>query len=252
MEPKVTLNGDVLTQGVNAKDCQVCATEPDEEGRIMPTGVERYGTLLAPNVVGINHQHFFCFRLDFDLDGAGNSVYEMNVRPVNESRGHLEQNTFVQERTLLRREEDARRDLNAVSNRAWKVFSPTAPKYLGHYPGYLLEPGANAFPYSHEDSYIRQRSGFLKHHLWVTEYKPGEMHAAGEYPVSSIGGQGLPAWSNDAPITDKDIVLWYTVGITHIPRVEDWPVMPSATMGFKIVPEDFFKRNPALDLPDDN
>ena len=250
IDVKVTLNGDVLAQGVVAKDCQVCATEPDEEGRLIPTGIERYGTLMAPNIVGINHQHFFCFRLDFDVDGVGNSVYEMNIRPINEARGHLEQNTFMNEKTLLLREEDARRDLNEYNNRCWKVFNPTAPRYLSHFPGYLLEPGNNAYPYSHEDSYNRKRAGFLKHHFWTTNYSPTEIYAAGDYPASSIGGQGLPVWSDDSSIVDKDLVLWYTVGITHIPRVEDWPVMPSASMGFKIMPEGFFKRNPALDLPE--
>jgi primary-amine oxidase len=49
---------------------------------------------------------------------------------------------------------------------------------------------------------------------------------------------------------NEDLVLWYTVGITHAPRVEDWPVMPAATMGFTIKPEAFFKRNPALDVPE--
>ena len=82
IDVKTTLNGDVLTQGVSLKDCQVCSQEPNEEGVIIPKGAERYGTLLAPNIVGINHQHFFCFRLDFDVDGVKNSLYELNVRPL--------------------------------------------------------------------------------------------------------------------------------------------------------------------------
>jgi len=247
---KVTLNGDVLAQGVVSKECEVCSQEPDAEGKILPKGVERYGTLLAPNIVGINHQHFFCFRLDFDVDGRKNNLYELNVRPLGESRGYLQQNTFSLERTLLRREEEAARDLNEVQSRCWKIVNPNTPRYLGHLPGYVLEPQANAYPYSHPDSYNRKRAGFLAHHFWSTQFKPDEMYAAGDYPVSSIGGQGLPQWINDDSIDNEDLVVWYTVGITHIPRVEDWPVMPSATMGFKIAPDSFFKRNPALDVPE--
>lgn len=250
IEVKVTLNGDVLTQGVVNKDCQVCRQEPDAEGKIIPTGFERYGTLMAPNIVGINHQHFFCFRLDFDVDGTGNSIFEMNVRPLAESRGHLEQNTFTLERTLFRREEEARRELNDKSNRCWKVFNPTASRFLGHYPGYVLAPESNAYPYSHTESYNRKRAPFLANHFWATRFNPKEIYAGGDYPVSSVGGEGLPTWSGDEEIENKDLVLWYTVGITHTPRVEDWPVMPSATMGFKIMPDGFFKRNPALDIPE--
>lgn len=245
---KVTLNGDVLAQGVANKECQTCAQEPDAEGRIIPKGIERYGTLMAPNIVGINHQHFFCFRMDFDVDGLKNSLYELNVRPIAESRGYAEQNTFTLERTLLRREQEAARDLNEGQNRCWKVINQNASRYLGHFPGYLIEPGSNAYPYSHPDSFNRKRAGFLQHHFWATQYKPDEMYASGDYPVSSAGGEGLPQWVSDASIDNEDIVCWYSVGITHTPRVEDWPVMPAASMGFKIMPESFFKRNPALDV----
>lgn len=250
IDVKVTLNGDVLAQGVNIEECQTCSQTPDQEGNIIPKGAERYGTLMAPKLIGVNHQHFFCFRMDFDVDGVKNSVYELNARPINESRGHYQQNTFVLERTLLRREEDAARDLNEAQNRCWKVVNSNAPKYLNHPPGYLIQPGANAYPYSHPDSYNRRRAGFLNHHFWTTQYKQDEMYAGGNYPTSSSGGEGLTEWVSTDSIDNEDLVCWYTVGITHAPRVEDWPIMPSATMGFRIIPESFFKRNPALDLPE--
>jgi primary-amine oxidase len=44
-------------------------------------------------------------------------------------------------------------------------------------------------------------------------------------------------------------VLWYTFGHHHVPRPEDWPVMPVATIGFSLKPVGFFDRNPALDVP---
>jgi primary-amine oxidase len=44
-------------------------------------------------------------------------------------------------------------------------------------------------------------------------------------------------------------VVWYTFGHHHVPRPEDWPVMPVATAGFKLKPAGFFERNPALDVP---
>ena len=47
----------------------------------------------------------------------------------------------------------------------------------------------------------------------------------------------------------RDIVVWYTFGHHHVPRPEDWPVMPVATIGFKLKPVGFFDRNPALDVP---
>ena len=48
----------------------------------VPDGEEpRWGKMVAPNIYGPNHQHFFNFRLDMSVDGAGNSVYEVDSIP---------------------------------------------------------------------------------------------------------------------------------------------------------------------------
>ena len=44
-------------------------------------------------------------------------------------------------------------------------------------------------------------------------------------------------------------MVWHTFGVTHVPRPEDWPVMPVEYAGFHLVPVGFFDRNPALDVP---
>ena len=67
----------------------------------------------------------------------------------------------------------------------------------------------------------------------MTPYDPSERRAAGDYPNQHEGGDGLPRWTAaDRPITDTDIVLWYTFGVTHFVRPEDWPVMPVEYTGF--------------------
>jgi primary-amine oxidase len=45
------------------------------------------------------------------------------------------------------------------------------------------------------------------------------------------------------------VVVWYTFGVTHFVRPEDWPVMPVEYCGFLLTPFGFFDRNPALDVP---
>ena len=53
----------------------------------------------------------------------------------------------------------------------------------------------------------------------------------------------------DRELADVDLVLWYTFGLTHVPRPEDWPVMPVTRIGFRLVPSCFFDGNPGLDVP---
>ncbi len=97
---------------------------------------------------------------------------------------------------------------------------------------------------------MAQRAGFATRNLWVTAYDPHERRAAGDYPNQHAGGDGVPTWTKrDRPIVERDIVVWYTFGVTHVPRPEDWPVMPVEYAGFMLVPTGFFDRNPALDVP---
>ena len=231
------------------------------EVRVMLTGImavkavagsphDPHGHLVAPNVDAVHHQHFFCFRLDMDVDGEANRVVEMNSSPLAASRENPWENAFAMLETPLESEKRAERSLNLETSRRWIVQSSTAQNSLGHPTGYALLPGENAKPFALPGAWVRKRAGFLDAHAWVTPYNPVEMYAAGDYPNQSKGGDGLPKWTAaNRPLDGKDLVLWYTMGITHNPRPEDWPVMPVYEAGFKLVPWGFFARNPALDLP---
>ena len=100
------------------------------------------------------------------------------------------------------------------------------------------------------DDYLQKRAGFTEHTLWATPMNPNELYAAGDYPTSSVAGEGLPSWTaENRPIENTDIVLWYTIGFHHVARPEDWPILPLEMHGFNLVPAAFFDRNPAIDLP---
>jgi Cu2+-containing amine oxidase len=89
----------------------------------------------------------------------------------------------------------------------------------------------------------------IEHQLWVTSDDPAEMHAAGPYPYQGRAGDGLPQYSNGESIVNRDIVLWYTMGLSHHPDVEEYPVTTTTSVGFRLTPDGFFGRNPALDVP---
>ena len=100
------------------------------------------------------------------------------------------------------------------------------------------------------DDYPQRRAGFTDFHLWVTPYDRNERYAAGMFPNQSRGGDGLPAWTaSNRAVENTDVVLWYTMGVHHVVRAEDWPVLPTTRQEFELRPFDFFERNPALDIP---
>ena len=115
---------------------------------------------------------------------------------------------------------------------------------------YKLLPESSSLMLAAPESRVAVRARFAQRHLWVTPYRPDEMHAAGDYPNQSTGEDGLPRWTaQDRSITDTDVVLWHTFGVSHVPRPEDWPIMPVERIGFQLLPVGFFDRNPSLDVP---
>lgn len=233
------LTGIMLAKGVRAKT--VAEMGPHDA---------HFGHLVAPRVAAPHHQHFFNFRLDLDVDGPANSAAELETRSIGDSKRNPYGNAFEMIEHPLAKEREAGRDLSLSVQRKWKIFNPAKSNSLGYPAAYLLVPGENSVPYARPEAPARRRAGFLEHHFWATLLKETERYAGGEYAVLSTGDDGLLRFSaDDESITAKDLVVWYTLGVTHIPRPEEWPVMPVHRVGFKLLPAGFFDRNPALDLP---
>ncbi|HJU65014.1 MAG TPA: primary-amine oxidase [Gemmatimonadaceae bacterium] len=239
LEVDAALSGIMLPKGVRA------ATAGEQHGTAFPSG-----HLVSANVVAPHHQHFFSFRLDFDVDGQRNSLHEMNTRSMPVGRGNPSLNGMIMEETRLATEAQAQRRMSMQSARTWTVLNPSARNALGHHTSYIIVPGANSLPFVAPSSPVRRRAAFINNHLWGTRYKADEMSAAGSYPNQGREGQGLPRWvADNESLAGQDLVIWYTLGVTHIPRPEEWPVMPVTHVGFKLIPGGFFSRNPALDVP---
>jgi len=184
------------------------------------------------------------------VDGPANSVYEMEARPVEAGPDNRWSNAFESIATLLETEQQARRDVDPARSRTWKIVNRDARNRLGLPTAYALLPGYTPTLLADPQSSVGKRAAFATHNLWVTRYEPEERRAAGDFPNQHSGGAGLPHFSSkDRSIVDEDIVLWHTFGVTHIPRPEQWPVMPVEYSGFMLVPVGFFDSNPALDVP---
>ena len=143
------------------------------------------------------------------------------------------------------------RGLDPARSRHWLVVNPDVRNRLLAPVGYKLLPQATPTMLAKKDSLHGRRAGFARHNLWVTPYAPDELDAgAGAFTNLHPGGAGLPAYTaKDRPLENTDLVVWHAFGVTHVPRPEDWPVMPVEYCGFTLLPVGFFERNPALDVP---
>jgi len=210
----------------------------------------KHGTVIAPRLYAPNHQHFFNVRLDFDLDGVRNMVQRLDVVPDPVDEMNSFENAFHVQATDLTSEKQALANLKLETMRTWKIVNPAIKNAVGEPVGYKFLPGDNSFPMASPNAWWRKRARFVDHHVWVTPYREDEKYAAGDYPNQSSGGDGLAKWTaEDRAIANEDVVFWYTFGHTHIPRNEDYPVMPTSYIGFLLKPNGFFDANPANDVP---
>jgi primary-amine oxidase len=238
LEVDAALTGIMLPKGVKETTAEDHARSPSS------------GHLVSANIVAPHHQHFFNFRLDLDVDGTSNSVHEMNTRAGAAGAANPSQNEMVMEESALGSEKRASRRMDMQTARHWLVLNTGQRNALGHHPSYILVPGPNSLPYVSPTSSVRQRAAFINNHFWATRYRDGELSAAGAYPNQSAKDQGLARWiADDESLAAQDVVVWYTLGITHIPRPEEWPIMNATHVGFRLMPGGFFTRNPALDVP---
>ncbi|QYF89213.1 primary-amine oxidase [Arthrobacter sp. PAMC25284] len=208
-----------------------------------------YGQALNNDgLYGPIHQHMFNVRMDFELDGPKNSVYEVDMEIPEDNPTHT---AFKAVDRLLETEQAAIRKADSSKHRFWKVVNHDSKNIVDEPVAYRLIPTNAITLAAGDESFVSQRAPFARKNLWVTAYDRTERFAAGEFPNQSTGADdGLHIWTQaDRNIVDEDLVVWYTFGMHHVVRLEDWPVMPRQNIGFMLEPHGFFNQNPTLNLP---
>src|SRR5579862_631054 len=211
---------------------------------------DEFGQFVADNIIGVNHDHFLSFRLDLDVDGKENSFMTHRLKQRQLPASTHRKSIWVADSSPAHTERDAMLDIRLDQPAMWIFENPNVRGPLGYPTGYEIMPGATAASLLDPDDGAQRVGAFSTHQLWVTPYRADELYAAGVYPTASKGGDGLAVWSKaNRPIENTDIVAWYTLAFHHMPRSEDWPVMPVMWHEFVIRPFHFFPQNPVLTLP---
>lgn len=191
-------------------------------------------------------QHLFCMRLHMAVDGEENMVSEVDVVPLPmDPTTNPYGNVFIGQETVLTSELKAIRRADETKARTWKISHANKKNRInGKSIAYKLVPFTKgmSMPVNlcHPDSVVGKKGKFASAHLWVTPYMPEERFPAGEYTPQGDGSMGVQDWTQqDRDIVGKSIVLWHAFGVTHVPRIEDFPVMPVEVTGFSLKQDNF-------------
>ena len=208
------------------------------------------GTLVAPNRLAVNHDHFFSYRIDMDVDGQSNNFSRYRLRPIRQPEGALRIGLWEVRPQPITTERQAQTKMDA-SKPALLVFSSEDKNNAMGYPSAYQIMMPNIDPLVPVSDATFQRAYFVQNNLWVTRYKRPEIFAAGMQVMQSASWLGLPEYIFDNEnLENEDLVAWVTMGFHHVPMAEDWPVMPAKVDEIILKPRNFFDRNPAIGLPD--
>lgn len=194
---------------------------------IDPGKTSYYGNVVNEGALAQNHQHIFCVRIDPAVDGHNNTVLveESHPVPMNKKTNPRGNYYEVRQKTV---EKSSWLDAAPQHNRVVKMVNHSVKNPISGKPvGYKFAPSASQLLLADPNSVQSKRALFAHHHVWVTKYKDDELYAGGRFTLQSqkeIDGVADAA-SRYEDVQDTDVVVWNTFGLTHNPRVEDWPVM---------------------------
>jgi primary-amine oxidase len=165
--------------------------------------------------------------MDPAIDGAENTVIveESHAVPTSEERNPRGNFYEVVQKPITKSQW---LDAAPQHNRVIKMVNTSKRNPVSGKPvGYKFTPAPTQMLLAQPDSIQARRAQFAQHHVWVTKYRDGELYAGGRFTLQSqdeIDGVA-DAVKREEPVENDDVVVWNCFGLTHNPRVEDWPVM---------------------------
>jgi primary-amine oxidase len=222
----------------------ILSTQPVDEGVQVP-----WGTVVHPGVLAVHHQHIFSLRVDPMVDGHDNRLVYEEAHAMPRSDFNPHGVGYYVEETVV--DKSSGLDLSTQVNRNFKIQNVASKNPVNGVPvAYKIHAPDFQKILADKDSFHFKRAEFADHNIYVTPHHDDEIFAAGKYTNQSRGGEGVRTWAaRGQDVKDKDIVVWVQFGINHIPRIEDFPVMPVEIIKVGLKPVNFFDRNPAIDVP---
>ncbi|PNS20689.1 Copper amine oxidase 1 [Sphaceloma murrayae] len=256
----------------------ILSTQPIDEDISVP-----WGTVVHPGVLAAHHQHIFSLRIDPMIEGHANRIVYDEALPLPRSDLNPHGTGYITQETVI--DTSGGYDLDIDKNRVFKIQNSAVKNPVnGKAVGYKIVAPPFQKILSDKESFNYKRAEFSDRNLYVVKYRDDELFAGGKYTNQSRGGTGVRSWAERRDgVKDEDLVVFVQFGINHvsasvyifmptffpsplhghpyghssggltlraqIPRIEDFPVMPSEIIKVMLKPVNFFDKNPGIDVP---
>jgi len=134
-----------------------------------------WGTEVYPGVNAHNHQHLFCLRVDPNIDGPNNTVYQVDAAQGAGAVGSPENfygNAFRAEKKRFTNPVEAMSDYDGNTSRTWEICNENKLNPYSKKPvSYKLVSREVPALLPKEGSLVWKRAGFARHAVHVTKCK---------------------------------------------------------------------------------
>ena len=134
-----------------------------------------WGTEVYPGVNAHNHQHLFCMRIDPNIDGPQNTVFQVDAKASSAEVGSAENkygNAFYAHKTKYTTPKEAMADYDGSSSRTWDIANTNKINPYSHKPvSYKLVSREVPALLPKTGSLVWKRAGFARHAIHVTKCK---------------------------------------------------------------------------------
>ncbi|XP_060572514.1 putative amine oxidase [copper-containing] [Ruditapes philippinarum] len=217
---------------------------------------DSYGFRLRDHITGNIHHHMFHVKVDLDIHGHKNRFETIEIVPEEVD------NTMFPKSNRKYHQTKMVRQLVGSEKEAALKFDFDVPKYLTFYnKDFISSTGAprayRLFTRGTSKQVIKEGTGqepaisWARYQVAVTKYKETERRSSSVYAMYDGMNPVVDFQSfidDNETITDTDQVAWVTLGIHHIPHMEDIPVTPTVglDLGFFLLPYNYFDEDPAM------
>eukprot|EP00210_Caulerpa_lentillifera_P000478 g461.t1 len=222
-----------------------------------------FGTRVQKHALALLHDHLSGWKVDLDVLGVDNSIRRTSIkvgtweeamkdvindtpRPPPWHRGQVVK--YIQSETLENEFGFLIRDPGTVVH---AFVNEQYTNKWGYPRGYAIMHGMTArqlLPNTHP---FTKACAWSKYHLAVTQRKENELlsHSA-IYDMVAPGDPivSLDHYLNDESITQTDLVAWVMMGLMHVPRSEDVPLISNVGSQFFIKPWNYYDELVSMDV----
>ncbi|KAF1967283.1 amine oxidase catalytic domain-containing protein [Bimuria novae-zelandiae CBS 107.79] len=213
-----------------------------------------FGFRIHDFLSGSLHDHVMTFKADLDVLGEKNSVQKLEIIPATVEypwSGGRTRHTMKLEKSFVTIEDDASIMWAPNDAAIYSIVNKDSPNKYGEYPGYRVKRSAGATHLTVKDS---SNGGNALHYatadLFVTKQKDTEPKAA-DWANSFDVNDPLVDFSkflDGESLEQEDLVLWFNLGMHHVPHTGDLPntVMTSAHSAIRLEPINYLLNDPSV------